>query len=153
MTETDKPKRYLKADDVANCTCANLRKATRAVTQIYDDVLRPYNLRATQFTLLATLSKTGDVPLTRLAAILGMDRTTLSRNLKPLIRRELINIAHEDDQRIRNVSLSDAGKRVIEKALPEWQKMQLVISQRLGQERWAGLLEDLAAVSAPFDQA
>jgi len=152
MTETNTPKRNLKVDDVANCTCANLRKATRAITQVYDDVLRPYDLRATQFTLLAALSKTGDVPLTRLAGILGMDRTTLTRNLKPLIRRQLINIAHEDDQRIRKLSLSDVGKRVLDQALPEWQKVQLVVSQRLGQERWAGLLDDLAAVSTSFDQ-
>lgn len=76
--------------DVVNCTSATLRKATRVVTQVYDGALRPVGLRATQFNLLATLAISGDTPLTRLAEMLVMNRTTLTRNLKPLVGKGLI---------------------------------------------------------------
>ena len=69
--------------DVALCTCANLRKATRVITQAFDAALQPTGLKATQFTVLATLARQGDGPLTLLAESLVMDRTTLTRNLKP----------------------------------------------------------------------
>ena len=122
------------------------------MTQVFDAALRPTGLRATQFSLLATLAKGGDAPLTRLAQTLVMDRTTLTRNLKPLLRRELIRIEQQDDQRIRNVSLTDAGKRAFKDALPRWEQVQIRISAELGQERWSGFLEDLAAtVSAVRD--
>jgi DNA-binding MarR family transcriptional regulator len=130
---------------VTTCTCANLRKAARSVTQVFDDALRPAGLRATQFSLLATLAKGGDAPLTRLAGALVMDRTTLTRNLKPLLRRQLIRIEHQDDQRVRNVSLTDAGRQAFEDALPRWEQVQMRISAKLGQQRWSGFLEDLAA--------
>ena len=73
----------LAATDLAACACANLRKAARVVTQAYDKALKPTGLRATQFTVIATLATEGDAPLTRLAEALVMDRTTLTRNLKP----------------------------------------------------------------------
>ena len=74
----------LRVLDPANCTFANLRKASRTVSQAYNDALRPAGLKATQFTLLATLNKRGEVSVSELAAALVMDRTTLTRNLKPL---------------------------------------------------------------------
>ncbi len=134
--------------DLAACTCANLRKAARVVTQIYDAALQPTGLKATQFTLLATLSKRGDLPLTRLADALVMDRTTLTRNLKPLVRRGLIRIEHDDDQRVRKVSLTETGKSVFEQARPQWAQAQSRIVERLGQARWSGFLDDLMAAVA-----
>jgi DNA-binding MarR family transcriptional regulator len=134
--------------DLSACTCSNLRKATRAVTQAYDDALRPVGLRATQFTLLATLNGHGKMPLTKLSEALGMDRTTLTRNLKPLMRREMIRTENEEDQRVRMVSLTDTGKRVFEEARPRWEEMQMRMSQELGQERWSRLLKDLNGITA-----
>lgn len=135
--------------NVASCTCSNLRKATRVVTQAYNDALRPVDLRATQFSLLAKLANVGDTPLTQLADAMVMDRTTLTRNLKPLVRRELISIGQENDQRVRVVSLTSTGRDLFEEAMPLWEQIQLKISQRLGQERWSDFLDDLtAAVSA-----
>lgn len=138
----------LAATDVAACTCANLRKAARVVTRAYDAALRPAGLKATQFTLLATLTKRGDAPLTRLADALVMDRTTLTRNLKPLIRKGLIRIEHEEDQRVRKVSLTGAGRRVFEDARRRWEQAQSRIVEGLGQKRWSGFLEDLSATVA-----
>jgi DNA-binding MarR family transcriptional regulator len=130
------------------CTCANLRKATRAVTQEFDAALKPVGLKATQFSVLATLASRGDAPLTRLADALVMDRTTLTRNLKPLVKKGLIRIDHEADQRIRKVSLSETGKRVLGQARPHWERAQLRLVDKLGQARWSGFLTDLSATVA-----
>ena len=134
--------------DLSACACANLRKAARVVTQAYDAALRPTGLKATQFTMLATLSKRGDLPLTRLADALVMDRTTLTRNLKPLARMGLVRIDHEEDQRVRRISLTDAGKDVLADALPLWRKAQSRTVKSLGRERWSGFLDDLTATMA-----
>lgn len=131
--------------DVALCTCANLRKATRVITQAFDAALQPAGLKATQFTVLATLARQGDGPLTLLADALVMDRTTLTRNLKPLVRKGLVRIDHEEDQRVRKVVLTDAGRTQFEAALARWKQTQARIQQQLGQDRWSGLLDDLAA--------
>ncbi|HJX86773.1 MAG TPA: MarR family winged helix-turn-helix transcriptional regulator, partial [Gemmatimonadales bacterium] len=72
-----------------DCACFNVRKAARALTAFYDQVMAPTGLRATQGTLLVALARAGDIPVTRLAGILGMDRTTLTRNLEPLERDRL----------------------------------------------------------------
>jgi DNA-binding MarR family transcriptional regulator len=136
--------------DVSACTCANLRQAARVVTQAYNGALRPVDLRATQFSILANLISPADMPLTRLAQALVMDRTTLTRNLKPLIRRKLVRIEHEEDRRVRNVVLTDAGRKIFAEALPLWQQVQTRISEGLGQKRWSGLLEDLTATVSIF---
>lgn len=139
-------------EDLASCTCANLRKAARVVTQAYNDALRPVGLRATQFTVLARLAGKGKAPLTQLAEALVMDRTTLTRNLKPLERRKLIRIGHEDDLRVRSVSITDAGTKVFQEALPEWQQVQMQIYAKLGKQRWSGFIGDLSqTVSAVQD--
>ena len=136
------------AEDLSACACANLRKAARVVTQAYDAALRPAGLKATQFTMLATLSKRGDLPLTRLADALVMDRTTLTRNLKPLARKGFVRIDHEEDQRVRRISLTDAGKDVLAGALPLWRKAQSRTVKSLGRQRWSGFLDDLTATMA-----
>ena len=145
MTESPTNTKQFDATDLAMCTCANLRKAARSVTKSFDDALRPFDLRATQFTLLATLSNSKKRPLTQLADALGMDRTTLTRNLRPLERRELIRIDSEKDLRVKNVSITKGGLKLFEDALPEWEKVQLLISGKLGQERWSGFINDLSA--------
>ena len=134
--------------DVASCSCANLRMASRMVTQCYDAALQPAGVKATQFTLLATLAKGGESPLTRLAGVLLMDRTTLTRNLKPLERRGLVRIEHGDDQRVRTVSLTKAGRAKFDLALPHWRRVQSQLVETLGRKRWSGLLTDLKETAA-----
>ena len=134
------------ARELASCTCANLRKATRVVTQIYDTALQSTGLRTTQFTLLATVARLENVALTRLANALVMDRTTLTRNLKPLVERGLIRIDQEVDQRVRNISLTSDGRKKFENALPHWRKAQSQMAGGLGAEQWSNLLDGLASI-------
>ena len=145
MSDANSDDHLGEALDVAMCTCANLRKATRVITQAFDAALQPAGLKATQFTVLATLARQGDGPLTLLAETLVMDRTTLTRNLKPLVREGLIRIDHEEDQRVRKVVLTETGRSRFEAALAHWKRAQARIQRQLGTERWSGLLDDLAA--------
>lgn len=134
----------------SDCTCANLRKAARMVTQAYDAALQSTGLKSTQFILLANLAEQGDMPLTQLADALVMDRTTLTRNLKPLVRQGLVHVAQEADLRVRRISLTRAGRAAVVAARPKWEAMQLRVSERLGDARWAGLLDDLNATVEVF---
>ncbi len=130
--------------DPALCTCANLRMAARTVTQAYDRALAPAGLKLTQFTLLTTLERLGDAPLTTLAEKLVMDRTTLTRNLRPLIDRGLIEALDVGDKRIRQLSLSKEGTKVLRKARPRWERAQAATVRGLGPEHWQRLLDGLA---------
>ena len=134
MMRNDDTAPQLNALDMSACTCANLRKAARVVTQAYDSALQPVGLKATQLTVLATLANRGDMPVTRLAEALVMDRTTLTRNLKPLERQGLVRIEQEADQRVRKVNLTAMGARV-----------QTQIHKKLGQDKWSSFLNDLSA--------
>ena len=136
------------ASDVGACTCANLRKAARAVTQVYDADLRPTGLKATQFTLLATLAKPGDLPMTKVAAALVMDRTTLTRNLKPLVGKGWVRIDRGEDQRVRRISLTEAGQDILDQARPLWRKAQSRLVESLGHDRWSGFVDDLTETVA-----
>jgi len=129
--------------DVSACTCANLRKATRAVTQFYEAALQPAGLKATQFTILATLGELGEPALTQFAKALVMDRTTLTRNLRPLEKDGLIVVEPDIDRRVRKVRLTGKGERTLKAALPLWRKAQRDLVGGLGEPRWAGLLNDL----------
>jgi DNA-binding MarR family transcriptional regulator len=140
----------IQATDMSACTCSNLRKAARMVTQAYDNTLRSVGLRVTQFTLLGTLAGRGNLPLTKLLEVVGEDRTILKRNLQPLVRRDLIRTENEDDHRVRMVVLTDVGRNVFEVARHKWDEMQMQMqmSMGLGQERWSGLLKDLSGITA-----
>ncbi|NKB49656.1 MAG: MarR family transcriptional regulator [Alphaproteobacteria bacterium] len=130
--------------DVSACTLANVRQASRAISQVYDAALQPADIKATQFTVLAALSKNDQLPLSQLAEIMVMDRTTLTRNLQPLVKRKLVSIAPGKDRRVRNVRLTSQGRRLLETALPLWRKAQSQLVDGLGRQRWAGLLDDLS---------
>ncbi|NWF62088.1 MAG: MarR family transcriptional regulator [Fischerella sp.] len=118
--------------------------ATRAVTQLYDDTLKPLGLRGTQFTVLAALMQTGLIKLTDLTNVLSMDRTTLTRNLKPLEEQGLIEITVGEDRRERLVSLTPQGRAVVAEALPLWEQAQTKMVQGLGAEAASTLLALLA---------
>ena len=135
MSKSTPPSKRLDTAELTACTCANLRKASRAVTQVYDAALQPTGLKATQFTLLATLATFGDLPLTRLAEALVMDRTTLTRNLKPLVGKGLVDVARDDDQRVRRIGLTPSGRIAFDEALPHWRNAQSRFVEGFGQER------------------
>ncbi len=124
------------------CTCFNLRKAARVVTQIFDNTMRPINLRATQFTLLALASVHGPITVTRLAEEMVADRTTLSRNLNPMEKSGLIRIEPGDDRRTRFVIITESGRRKLEEAYPLWKKAQQGIKDAMGTDKWSALIEN-----------
>jgi DNA-binding MarR family transcriptional regulator len=129
--------------------CLNLRMAARAVTQAYDDILRPTGLRVTQLSLLQMLQIVGTVSVTRLAELAVMDRTTLARNLDLLKQQRLVRIQPGSDARVREVSLTDAAHKRLAAALPYWEQAQAEVTRKLGVARSDRLLSDLsAAVSA-----
>jgi DNA-binding MarR family transcriptional regulator len=131
------------------CTCFSLRKAARAVTQLYDEALRPTGLRATQFSMLTLLQAAGKVPMSHLADEAVMDRTTLSRNLDVLERDGLVRIRPGADARVREVELTPAGMAKLETAYPHWQRAQRAVARSLGPRRVERMLTDLStAVSA-----
>ena len=143
----------LKPEDGRNCTGFNLRKATRAVTQFYDAALQPSGLKSTQYSLLSTVETQGPIVMGDLAEVLVMDRTTLTRNLKPLEAQGLIRIEPGKDRRARIISLSAKGRKVVTRARPLWRQAQSEIVGRLGETRWRGLLHDLRATVAAVPEA
>jgi DNA-binding MarR family transcriptional regulator len=128
------------------CTSFNLRKAARTVTQFYDDALRGSGLKSTQFSLLAAASVAGAVPISRLAEEMAMDRTTLTRNLKPLETDGLLRIVAGADRRVRNVTVTPEGEALLQKAAPMWRDAQTRMIDKLGDERWGELLRHLQGV-------
>ena len=124
------------------CTCSRLRRATRAVTQLYDDALEPVGLRVTQLSLLRTLQRQGTLRIGDLAARTLLDRTALSRNLDPLAERNWVAIAPGRDARTREVTLTRQGIVAIAAAAPHWDRVQREVARHVGRDR----LEDLYAV-------
>lgn len=131
---------------VRRCTCLNLRMAARAVTQLYDEIMRPSGLRATQFSLLMLIRAAGRVRISDLAEAAVMDRTTLKRNLALLEREGLVRIEPGEDARVREVTLTRAAEKRLEVALPYWQRAQAQLTARLGRGRSDRLLGDIGAV-------
>lgn len=138
---------------VLRCTCFNLRKAARAVTQLYDEFLRPAGLRATQFSLLMLIRGMGPIRITELAEKAVMDRTTLKRNVELLEREGLVRIEAGEDARVREVRLTPAAETRLAQALPLWQEAQAFVTGELGQVRTDRLLADLAAAVSTAERA
>ena len=128
------------------CTSFNLRKAARAVTQFYDEALKDSGLKSTQFSLLTMAATAGGTPISRLADEMAMDRTTLTRNLKPLADAGLIRIEAGDDKRVRKVVVTADGEYALTRAVPLWRRAQTRMIDRLGDEEWGAFLRQLQTV-------
>ncbi len=122
------------------CLCGSFRRASRALTQFYEQCLRPIGLRATQFTILQVLSLAGEVSQGQLGKMLAMDSTTLTRTLLILRRRGWIAERRGEDRRERRLRLAKAGETQLRRALPAWEKVQAGLRSQLGQETWINLL-------------
>lgn len=117
------------------------------MTSLYDAILRPGGLRATQVTILMAVAATDQPTLTRLADLLVMDRTTLTRDLKPLEAQGLLLVRPGDDRRTRLITLTEAGWRKHAAILPLWAQAQAhMIAAGIGVERWARVSADLQDV-------
>lgn len=129
---------------VAQCTCGNLRKTSRIITQLYDEFLQPSGLLATQFHLLGAVGVNDSIAVTPLADQLGMDPTTLARNLKPLERSGLVEIAKGTDKRTRVVRLTPKGKETLVNAYPLWEQAQAFVISKIGADRQQAMLDEWA---------
>ena len=119
------------------CVCNTLRMAARAVTQLYDDLLRPSGLRVTQFSILAAIARMGDANLRQLEVALAIDQTTLTRSLNLLEREGVIERASHPDGRVKAMRLTSKGRRALVAARPLWAKAQGKVLRELGANAWA----------------
>ena len=117
----------------APCTCLRVRMAARRVTQLYDRHLEPAGLTITQFGLLGHVALMPDVTIGGLADTLAMDPTTLTRNLAPLVNRDLVRSeADPHDRRVRRLTLTPAGRQALDAAVPLWTQAQENLAARVG---------------------
>lgn len=131
-----------------DCAGFNLRKASRAVGQFYDEILRPAGIRGTQYSLLVAIKLNGPVLVTKLAEDVVMDRTTLTRNLEILGKQGLVNVSSGDDRRTRMVTISNQGLAVLTKAYPLWEQAQAKIREKMSPDHLTELLAGLSALVA-----
>lgn len=115
-----------------NCTFFRLRKATRRITGLFDEALGNAGLTATQFSVLAMIATAGPRPMSGLADALGMDASTLTRTLKPLVTRGDVSITAGDDKRVKRVALTDKGQETVALAVPHWRAAQKSVAKELG---------------------
>ena len=134
------------------CTCGQLRKAARAVTLLYDNAFKPSGLLSTQFDLLHVISKNDSMRISELAAKMGTDRTTLTRNLAILEREGLIRISEGKDHRTRIVTATLKGNGAITKAIPRWNEVQREVKQKMGESSWQELMQSLGKFLKATDQ-
>ncbi|HET8532877.1 MAG TPA: MarR family transcriptional regulator [Methylomirabilota bacterium] len=126
------------------CVCNTLRMATRAVTQLYDDALRPSGLRVTQFSMLAAIARLGEASLRQLEEALAIDQTTLTRSLGLLERDGLTERVDNPDRRVKAMRLTARGRATLAAARPLWSLAQDQVLRELGAKGWADARRRLA---------
>lgn len=118
-----------------HCLCLHAQRAARAIARRFDDALRPLDLKSGQFSLLISLNRPEPPPISAVAEVLAMDRTTLTANIKPLERRGLLTVKPDPrDRRIRRLALTESGLALLEKAIPLWTRTEAEIEQGLARD-------------------
>ena len=130
-----------------SCVAYNLRKAAHIVSRIYAKEMAKAPIRGPLFSLLATINKSGPQTITAVAQDLGLDRTTLTRNLEPLKRRGLIEIRKMAANR-KEIRLLPKGETTLTRSLHFWRRAQARVVSELGESRWSRMRKDLRAVMA-----
>ena len=128
-------------DLVDQCTCTRMRTAARLITRTYDNALRPAGLKASQLAVLAAVATSEVVSIAALSKVLCMDRTTLSRNLQPLIEEKLVTFAEDGGGRSKTGRITKNGEARLLMAIPLWREAQLALARQAG----AGPLNELNA--------
>ena len=128
------------------CACFNLRKAARVVTRIYDDGLRPTGLSSGQFVILLAAQIHGSATIRELAGTVGVDRTVLSRNLKPLLARKLLRAKSGLDRRTRCISLTPSGRAKLTRAYPVWETTQADFAKKIGRKDLKNMLDQTQTI-------
>ena len=145
--ETERHTQFEGAFPDLPCACANLRRAARAVTRMYNHELQPSGLELTQFTLLMALDRTGETTQGNLSKLLALDTTSLTRMLKILIKRGWIGVKEGDDRRFRNLWLTGAGGVKLKQTLPLWKRAQDRMQSALGEGTMRQLADVLSRVT------
>jgi DNA-binding MarR family transcriptional regulator len=135
-----------------SCTCSELRRAARAVTLLYDNAFRSSGLLSTQLGVLHVIYKSDSIRISHLAKELGMDRTTLTRNLSVLQRQGFIKISSGKDNRTRIVTITNKGRTTIAKAIPLWNDVQNKVKEQMGETLWNELMVNLSQFVKVADQ-
>jgi DNA-binding MarR family transcriptional regulator len=136
----------LSARVVSECAGGGLRRASRAITRFYEAAFAPLGLTGTQFSILVAVHLRGPVPLSRLAEGLVLDRTSLYRAVKPLVRRRCLRILPGQTRRERTATLTEGGRRLLAEALPIWKDVQERFVGALSPRAWAALAAGLRQV-------
>ena len=126
-----------------NCVCFNLRSVARVVTQFFDAEIRRHGIRPTQRTILMALSAEESWTMAALSDWLGMDRTTLVRNLGPLQRDGMVQTVGGGRGGRVELSITAKGQKKIKESLPAWRSAQSAAVKTLGEQRWSAILSDL----------
>ncbi len=134
------------AEMARSCACFNFRKASRSVTQLFDQILAPTGLRSTQLVILVTSQLLGPSSIARLARELVMDRSTLTRNLKPLMNIGLLRFTQGDGGKHKSVELTVDGQAALIRSEPYWRQAQSHLVNRFGTEAWNRITADLGAI-------
>jgi DNA-binding MarR family transcriptional regulator len=124
---------------LTECACFDLRRATRAVSRMYDDFLRDAGLNITQFSLLRLIYVEKDLSISTLGRYMVMDRTSITRALAPLERDRLIYSRTGADKRIRIISVTNKGRKLVESAEPKWRQAQEALMDTIGEDRWRAM--------------
>jgi len=129
------------------CACAGVRRASRAVTQLYDSWLRRYGIEGPQFSLLAMLDRVGETNQTAIGRRFDLDKTTLSRNLRLLVKKGWIAVGPGPDARERRVTLTPGGRRRLAEARPAWRQAQEQLKSSMTADEWNAMLKVFTAVT------
>jgi DNA-binding MarR family transcriptional regulator len=130
------------------CLCLHIQRAARAVARRFDAALRPLELTNGQFSLLMSLNRPEPPSIGSVSALLAMDRTTLTANLKPLERRGLVEVTVDDaDKRSRRLTLTSSGRALLVAAVPVWKRTHAAIDDLLAGSSPDRLRADLRALS------
>jgi DNA-binding MarR family transcriptional regulator len=123
----------------AGCFCLASRQAARKITRLCDSFMQGSGVRATQFTILSQLMLRGEMPIGKLAGILGVERTTLTRNLTLLERQKWISSKAGNDPRSRMIGITAQGRGMVRRGFPYWSKAQAQVGKLLGADGQAAL--------------
>jgi DNA-binding MarR family transcriptional regulator len=135
---------------IDNCACTRLRTAARLMTRAYDEALRPAGVTASQLAILAAVDVGEATSIAELSKRVAMDRTTLSRNLKPLEKARWIRLGAEGWKRSKTVHVTAEGRQRLTRATALWETVQAQFLKRFGKAEWTRVKRDLQAVSALF---
>ena len=137
---------------VENCVCFNLRWVARAVTQFYDSEMRRHGIRPTQGTILLALNSKENWSMAELSDWLGVERTTLVRNLRPLQRDGLVQAVGGGHGNRVELAITAKGRKQIEKLTPAWKSAQSAAVKTLGEKRWSAILSDLETAALALNK-